>query len=158
LIEDEYKNRLTKKFLKQVAMKVLEAEQTGDNVELGILITSQEKIRELNREYREKDEPTDVLAFQMITEQVQKAIDLFIVPPDNIRHLGEVVISYPQAVIQAREHKHTVKKEIAVLLIHGILHLLGYDHEKPSDERKMKPREEAILELVTREDTEEFTR
>lgn len=158
MIEDEYKNRLTKKFLKQVAMKVLEAEQTGDNVELGILITSQEKIRELNREYREKDEPTDVLAFQMITEQVQKAIDLFIVPPDNIRHLGEVVISYPQAVIQAREHKHTVKKEIAVLLIHGILHLLGYDHEKPSDERKMKPREEAILELVTREDTEEFTR
>jgi rRNA maturation RNase YbeY len=56
-----------------------------------------------------------------------------------------VVISYPQAVIQARENKHTVKKEITVLLIHGILHLLGYDHEKPKDEKRMKPRETAIL-------------
>jgi probable rRNA maturation factor len=74
--------------------------------------------------------------------------ETFVTPPDNIKHLGEVVISYPQALKQAREAKHPVKKEVAVLLIHGILHLLGYDHEKSRDEKRMKPRETAILSLI----------
>ena len=87
------------------------------------------------------------MSFYMIPEPEQTK-ETFIVPPDNIKHIGEVVISYPQAIKQARENKHTVKKEISVLLIHGILHLLGYDHEEPADEKKMKPREAAILNRI----------
>jgi probable rRNA maturation factor len=144
LVDDDFKKKVTKRWLIAVAEQVLTAEKTGTNVELGLFITNQEKVQELNWTYRNKNEPTDVLSFYMIPEPVQKK-DIFITAPDNIRHLGEVVISYPQAVIQARENKHTVKKEITVLLIHGILHLLGYDHEKPKDEKRMKPRETAIL-------------
>ena len=147
LIDDEFKKKITRRWLTEIAERVLLAEKTGTNVELGILITNQEKVQELNWTYRNKNEPTDVLSFYMIPEPSQKK-DTFITAPDNIQHLGEVVISYPQAVIQARENKHTVKKEITVLLIHGILHLLGYDHEKLKDEKRMKPRETAILDQI----------
>jgi probable rRNA maturation factor len=147
LIDNEFKKKVTKRWLTLVAEQVLKEEKTGSNVELGILITNQAKVHELNRTYRNINRPTDVLSFYMIPEPAQKN-DTFITAPDNIQHLGEVVISYPQAVLQARENKHAVKKEITILLIHGILHLLGYDHEKPPDEQRMKPREVAILNLM----------
>jgi len=70
---------------------------------------------------------------------------VFMVPPDGIVHLGEVIISYPQAAIQAEEHGHSVEKEVAVLLIHGVLHLLGYDHAEPDEQRDMQAREADIL-------------
>lgn len=149
LIEDEFKGKVTKRWLSTVAEKVLTAEKTDDNVELGVLITTQEKVRSLNWTYRNKNEPTDVLSFFMIPEKAQKELalaDIFVTPPDNVRHLGEVIISYPQAKVQAKEHKHTIKKEIAILLIHGVLHLLGYDHEEPVDVKIMKARESIILE------------
>jgi probable rRNA maturation factor len=63
-------------------------------------------------------------------------------------HLGEVIISYPQAVIQAEEHCHSAEKEIVILLIHGVLHLLGYDHDIPERERAMKQRELTILKEI----------
>jgi probable rRNA maturation factor len=72
----------------------------------------------------------------------------FATPPDGIKHLGEVLISYPQAVEQAVENGHPVEKEIAVLVIHGTLHLLDYDHNKPEAAQKMKSRETAILNCV----------
>ena len=72
--------------------------------------------------------------------------------PDGKLHLGEVIISYPQAVIQAEEHRHSVKKEVAILIIHGVLHLLGYDHDEPKRRRQMAAREAEILSNVE-EDT-----
>ena len=146
-IADEFKGRITQRWLRNVAEQALKAEKTGQNVEMGILITNQENIRILNRTYRSKNEPTDVLSFYMIPEAKQPE-ETFITPPDNVKHIGEVVISYPQALKQAREAKHTVKNEIAVLLVHGILHLLGYDHEELEEEQKMKPREAAILNRI----------
>ena len=68
--------------------------------------------------------------------------------PDGILHLGEVIISYPQAVTQAEEHQHSVKREIAVLIIHGILHLLGYEHDKPELRQQMIAREKEILSYI----------
>jgi probable rRNA maturation factor len=62
-----------------------------------------------------------------------------------VSHLGEVIISYPQAVIQAEEHHHSAKKELVILIIHGVLHLLGYDHAEPDQERQMSAREAEIL-------------
>jgi probable rRNA maturation factor len=146
LIEEEYKGKITRTWLSETAKKVLAAEKTGQNVELGILMTNQRKIEELNRKYRNINKPTDVLSFFMIPEN--GLADAFITPPDNIRHLGEVIVSYPQAKIQAKERKHTIKEEIAILIIHGVLHLLGYDHEELNDEKVMKARESAILNCL----------
>ena len=75
----------------------------------------------------------------------------FIAPPDGIKHLGEVIISYPQAEIQAVEHDHSVEKEAAVLAIHGVLHLLGYDHIEDKEAEEMEAREKIILESLAGE-------
>ena len=68
--------------------------------------------------------------------------------PDGKTHLGDIMISYPTAVKQAAEHNHPVSREITILLIHGILHLLGYDHDIPRRKRLMKNRESAILKII----------
>ncbi len=135
-------------WLRSVAAKVLIAQGVGSDTELGLVITSQEKVQQLNRDYRGKDAATDVLAFAMISGAEEAGPPLFIAPPDGVRHLGEVIISYPQAVLQAREHRHTISKEMAILIIHGILHLLGYDHEKLEPKRQMRAREKAILSHI----------
>ena len=128
-------------WLRSVAEQTLLVQGVSSDVELGLVITSQERVQELNKSYREKDEPTDVLAFYMTS------VD-FIEPPDGMRHLGEVIISYPQAVLQAKEQRHSIKKELAVLIVHGVLHLLGYDHEEPGQERQMRGREADILSQI----------
>jgi len=101
-------------------------------------------VKQLNRDYRGVDEPTDVLAFYMLPQQ--GADSSFALPPDGVTRLGEVIISYPQAVAQAREQGHSPERELALLVIHGILHLLSYDHEEPEEESKMRERERELLE------------
>ena len=136
-------------WLQKVIEQVLIAREVSADVELSLVIAGQEKVQELNRSYRGIDEPTDVLAFFMTTEGEHEAEPSpFIAPPDGIRHLGEVIISYPQAVIQAKEHKHSLKRELAILVIHGVLHLLGYDHEEPEQEEGMRAREREMLEHI----------
>jgi probable rRNA maturation factor len=90
------------------------------------------------------DEPTDVLAFHMLPQKGSESS--FAVPPDGVTRLGEVIISYPQAVAQAKEQGHSPERELALLIIHGILHLLGCDHEEPQEERNMRERERELLE------------
>ena len=136
-------------WLQGVTEQVLFAQNAGLGVELGLVITSQEKVQELNRSYLGRDRPTDVLAFSMLPEpNSERNLALFVQPPDGILHLGEVIISCPQAVIQAKEHGHSVKKEIAILIIHGVLHLLGYEHDRPELEREMRARETEILSHI----------
>jgi probable rRNA maturation factor len=147
LIEEGLEDSLEVRWLQNVAEQVLVAQATGDNVELGLVIADEERVRELNRSYRGRDEPTDVLAFSAV-EEIGQELPPFVAPPDGVVHLGEVIIAYPQAVVQAEEHQHSVKKEIAILIIHGVLHLLGYDHDKPEPERQMRAREEEILTSV----------
>jgi len=137
-------------WLRSVAEQVLIAQGVSSNAELGLVITTRERVQELNRSYRGKDEPTDVLAFYMTStaEEAGAESPSFVTPPDGMLHLGEVIISYPQAVMQAKEHQHSVKKELAILIIHGLLHLLGYDHDKPEPERQMRDREKEILNQI----------
>jgi len=142
LIDDEYKRAVKKKWIQGIARVVLEEERCTDS-EMGVLITGQEQIRRLHRDYMENDSPTDVLSFAM-NEQVENA-PAFVVPEDSVKHLGEVVISYPQAELQAAENNHSVQKEVTVLLIHGVLHLLGYDHDDSHKEHAMRMREKEIL-------------
>ena len=156
LIEEGLEGYIDVGWLQKVAEQVLIAQGVGANVELGLFIAGGERVQQLNRDYRRKDEPTDVLAFAMFPEQLAQGMTeadfpLFVNPPDGVLHLGEVIISYPQAVTQAKEHKHSVEREIAILLIHGVLHLLGYEHNKSALKRKMTAREAEILNYIERE-------
>ena len=152
LIDEGYEGYLELNWLQSVAEQALVAQDADSRPELGLVITGQEKVQQLNQNYLGKDEPTDVLAFSMLPEPLATAesedSSPFVQPPDGVLHLGEVIISYPQAVIQAREHRHSVKREIAILIIHGVLHLLGYEHNKPELERQMKTREKEILSCI----------
>ncbi len=137
-----------KNWLKGIAHRVLEAEKIASSIEMGLLITDSQTIQKLNRIYRGEDKPTDVLAFQMTPGMNQELELPFVSAPDGIKHLGEVVISYQEAVKQAQEQGHGVTRELAFLIVHGILHLLGYDHELPEEERKMRDRENEIFSLL----------
>ena len=141
LVDEGFEECPEASWLRSVAEQALLVQGADSDVELGLVITSQERVKQLNKSYRGKDEPTDVLAFYMTSAD-------FIEPPDGVRHLGEVIISYPQAVLQAKEHRHSIKKELAVLIVHGVLHLLGYDHEEPGQERQMRGREADILSQI----------
>jgi len=145
-IDEGFAGCPTPRWLEGVARQVLEAEDAGAEAEVSLLIATQERIRELNRDYLGEDAPTDVLAFSAREEAAGQSP--FIHPPDGLLHLGEVIIAYSQAVIQAEEHRHPVKKELAILIIHGLLHLLGYEHDKPERKRRMRAREKELLSYV----------
>jgi len=147
LIDEGLEGCLEEGWLQSVAEQVLLAQEAGAESEMGLVIATEERVRQLNKSYRGQDEPTDVLAFSA-TEEIGADFPPFVQPPDGVLHLGEVIISYPQAVTQAEEHQHSVKREIAILIIHGVLHLLGYEHDKPELERQMKAREAEILICV----------
>ncbi|MFH1651085.1 MAG: rRNA maturation RNase YbeY [Chloroflexota bacterium] len=142
LIEGRFRDCPDAAWLRQAAARVLRAEGIGETVEVGLVITGQKQIRELNRTYRGIDAPTDVLSFFMTPENEEMP---FVAPPDGTRRLGEVIISCPQAKRQAKSQDHSLLDELAILITHGVLHLLGYDHEKPGDARKMRRREAEIL-------------
>lgn len=134
------------RWLGNVVRRLLEAQGVGDEVEVGLLIATGERVKELNRDYLGEDAPTDVLAFSAREEGAEQTP--FVQPPDGRLHLGEVIIAYPQAVVQAAARGHPVEKELAILIIHGLLHLLGYDHDEPGDERRMKAREAELLGYI----------
>ncbi len=140
-IERPFRSATSTVWLRSVARRVLSAERPGEAVEASVVVTDDATVRDLNRRYRDRDEPTDVLSFGL----GDSADRSFVLPPDERSHLGEVVISYPTAVRQAEEEGHSVEAELARLLVHGILHLLGYDDEEPQDERIMREREAEIL-------------
>jgi len=152
LIDEGFEGCIDTVWLHRVAERVLVAQGVSSNAELGLVIASQERVRQLNRDYLGKDRPTDVLAFAMLPEpSAQEMLPPFVIPPDGVLHFGEVIISYPQAVIQAEEHRHSAKRELAILIIHGILHLLGYEHDKPALKRKMTAREADILSYIEKD-------
>ena len=108
-----------------------------ENPLLNIIIVDNEKIREINRDYRNKDAVTDVISFAF--EEVND------VEYTDIRFLGEIYISYERCVSQAEDFGHSVKREFCYLAVHGLLHLLGYDHMIEEDKKVMRALEEEIL-------------
>jgi probable rRNA maturation factor len=146
LVDTGLKGHPEVSWLERLAEQVLSAQDVGANAEMGLVIAHQERVRQLNKTYLEKDEPTDVLAFAMLPAGTE--LPFFAIPPDGFLHLGEVVISYPQAVEQAKEHQHSIRKELAILTIHGVLHLLGYEHDTLEAKRQMKARETEILKHI----------
>jgi probable rRNA maturation factor len=123
--------------LKKVAQKVLEIVEHGQ-AELSIALVGNAEIRTLNAKFRKKDYPTDVLSFPAGDEL-----------PTGVRLLGDVVISVEKAKAQAEDGGRTLDEEMVTLLIHGIVHLLGYDHERsPKDARIMDRLEKKIYRAL----------
>jgi probable rRNA maturation factor len=130
--------------LQRVAREVLHLEGVPGHVTL--VITDDEGIRALNRDYVGLDTPTDVLAFS-----AREDGGSFVVAPEAGKYLGDVIISYPRAVAQAQQQGHAVDQELCLLTIHGMLHLLDYDHESERDKAVMWARQDALLAQVPTE-------
>ena len=111
----------------------------GPNAEIIILLCHNEYIHELNKQYRDIDRPTDVLSFAL-NEGEEDGYD----GPDTAL-LGDIVISLDKVQEQADEYGHSFERELAYLTIHGMLHILGYDHMEPDDKAEMRKEEEFIL-------------
>jgi probable rRNA maturation factor len=122
-----------------------------------VLFVNDRKMRELNLQYRWKDKTTDVLSFQqqdsnrsLVTSNKLKEKDSLLVTHYSLLPLGDIVINLHQAKRQARDHGLSFYDEVAWLLIHGLLHLLGYDHEKNKYQaRKMREMEKELLRELT---------
>lgn len=134
------------KRLEAVAAAALAAEGMPPYAEVSVTLVDDDEIQTLNRDYRGKDAPTDVLSFPIW--EPEEIADLRLHPeryPERPLLLGDVVISVPTAIRQAEEYGHGVDRELAYLCVHGVLHLLGYDHEEEAARQAMRQREEAIL-------------
>lgn len=144
-IDDRQKDVDITDELKELLVKVAEnaAKSEGfEDVEVSISIVDDEEIRKLNRDYRSVDSPTDVLSFPMMDFEGDDAI---IQEATDVVMLGDIVISAARAKSQAADYGHSFEREMAFLTVHGMLHLMGYDHEKPEDARAMREKEEKIL-------------
>ena len=138
-MEPEYEGELDADALHKLTVGVLQAEGIAGPLEMGIVVTTDEEVRSLNRQYLGHDYETDVLSFGLGED------DEFITPAERPSYLGDVVISYDRAVEQAQEYGHDTPTEVATLLVHGVLHLLGYTDEDDENRRKMHARQQELL-------------
>lgn len=115
---------------------------TGD-CELSLTFVDNQKIHEINREYRGIDRPTDVISFAL---EESSGDEMEIIGGDIPRILGDIIISVPKAKEQAENYGHSFMRELGFLAVHGFLHLLGYDHMTEEDEKEMFLRQEEILQ------------
>jgi len=119
------------------------------NFKVNIVITNNNGIKDINSKFRNINETTDVLSFPMLENYNGKlSYEQYEIEPEkNELFLGDIIISYERAIEQASEYNHSYEREVAFLLTHGMLHLLGYDHDTISRERKMREKQEILLEL-----------
>lgn len=125
--------------LERLAAHALSVEQVAKPAELSVLLADDPMVHELNKTYRDTDEATDVLSFS------QTEGEPFAQPEGAVPHLGDVIISIDTARRQAVEYAVSLQDEVSHLLVHGVLHLLGYDHEDTADAEVMRRHEDAIL-------------
>ena len=139
-----------KRLLRRVITAALDAEGVDAPCEISVLITDDAGIHEINREQRDVDRPTDVLSFPMFDLQPgNKPAAGWADPDTGLVPLGDMVISLERCAEQAAEFGHPLKRELAYLAVHSVLHLLGYDHMDEGPMRaQMRAREEAILEKL----------
>lgn len=146
-VDEAFADYVDAALIEQAVAAVLAAERVEDAIELSVLVTDDAELHRLNREYRGVDRPTDVLSFA--DEPDDGAPTGFVRPDDMPRYLGDLAISWERVVAQAAEYGHSQSRELAFLTVHGVLHLLGYDHERgPHDEAAMRTQEEAIMAQI----------
>ncbi len=123
--------------LEQAALECLTYENWDLNYEISLLLVDDDEIQELNKNYRGKDNPTDVLSFPLVTKD--EIINI------GEKLLGDIVISVERAVLQAKKYNHSFKREMGFLLVHSMFHLMGYDHDTEESTKDMRTREETVL-------------
>lgn len=127
--------------INRVAAICLREEQMPEETEVDLLFVDNETIREMNREYRDKDAATDVLSFPMY--EADEEID-----DEEEILFGDIVISLERAQEQCEEYGHSLEREVMYLLVHGLLHLAGYDHMEEEDKKEMRAQEEKLLAVI----------
>jgi len=145
-VPPEWEAQVDLRLLAAAAEAVLQGERWKGEAEVELLVVDDEVIRELNARHLGVDAATDVLSFPLLPPK--DATNGFVGPPDGVRRLGDIVISLPRALEQARDYGHSPERELAYLFVHGILHLLGYDHEAETERERMREKEEAALAVV----------
>ncbi len=143
------------KVFERVAKAVLEVLECPFECEVSLTLTDDENIRELNRQFRDMDSSTDVLSFPMVDFKQpadyscidEDPTDLFD-PENGELILGDIVISTDHVIAQAEEYGHSVLRELAFLITHSMLHLLGFDHMEPGDAVIMERTQDDILNML----------
>jgi probable rRNA maturation factor len=145
-VKPQFADQVDAGLIERAVQAVVEAEQVDGELEVSVLVTDDAELHQLNRDYRGVDAPTDVLSF---ADEPDDDGPGFVRPPDLPRYLGDIAISYQRVLSQAAEYGHTPARELAYLTAHGILHLLGYDHELgPEEAAAMRAREEVAMERL----------
>lgn len=140
LFENNTKEEVNYKLIENVISEALKYEGVSDNTEISVTIVDNEEIRKINNKFRNIDRATDVLSFPLID------FDNEDLPNDGSKiYLGDIIISIERAKEQANEYGHSLDREVGFLTAHSILHLLGYDHMVPEEEKVMFAKQEEIL-------------
>lgn len=137
-------------FIEKIVKAVLDYEEWDEEVEVSISFVDNKEIQNLNREFRNIDAPTDVLSFPML-EYEEISDDEAFSEEDYIEAeipLGDIVISTEKVIEQSKEYGHSQERELAFLLVHGMLHLLGYDHMNEDDEKIMFQKQDQVLDML----------
>ena len=138
-INDEFGYDKDYSYLKEVLNIALNYEKVEDSY-FSVIFVSEEEIQRINLEYRNIDKVTDVISFAFLDNETQY---------DPIKLLGDIYICIPKMISQAASYGHSEKRELSFLTVHGLLHLLGYDHTKSiEDEKIMFQKQEDILNLA----------
>ena len=140
LFENNTKEEVNYKLIENVISEALKYEGVSDNTEISVTIVDNEEIRKINNKFRNIDRATDVLSFPLID------FDNEDLPNDGSKiYLGDIIISIERAKEQANEYGHSLDREVGFLTAHSLLHLLGYDHMVPEEEKVMFAKQEEIL-------------
>lgn len=134
-IEARFSESVDQELLKQAAASALKHEGIPPGYALTLVITGDEHLRQLNRQFLDVDAPTDILSFPSGEAD----------PDTGEPYLGDILISYPRAAAQAEASKHPVEAELQLLVIHGVLHLAGHDHAEPLEKERMWAAQAEIL-------------
>ena len=140
LFENNTNEEINYKLIEKVISEALRYEGVNDNTEVSVTIVDNEEIRKITNKFRNIDRATDVLSFPLID------FDNESLPDDGSKiYLGDIIISIERAKEQAKEYGHSIDREIGFLTAHSMLHLLGYDHMVPEEEKEMFAKQEEIL-------------
>lgn len=139
-----------RRLLRRVVKKALEVCDFDQPAHVNIALCSNDYIRQINTEHRDRDYATDVLSFPMIEwekpfAKIFKSMEMDMNWDTGKIELGDIIISYEKAKEQAAEYGHGLRRELAYLCVHGMMHLLGYDHMQENDKTLMREREEEVM-------------
>lgn len=144
--EKEFLDSSQEKLILDILQYASENLEIEDSAEMSVTLVDNDEIQSINKEYRGKDRPTDVISFAIEDELADGEFDLDLSQFDIPRQLGDIIISFDQLKEQAHSYGHSLERELGFLCVHGLLHLNGYDHQNEADEKRMFSLQESILE------------